>query len=67
MPKGASKKRCSLCNKKLRPAQCIMARCRCDFLVCAACKSEHIMKCSVRVDMLPAVEALSSSTLKEKI
>lgn len=54
-------------RKKLNPAQRIMAKCRCDKLVCASCKADHIMKCPVVVDMLPTVEAVEATTLKEKI
>ncbi len=62
-----SRKKCSICDKKLRPAQRIMAKCRCDKLVCASCKSDHILVCPVEVDLLPTVEAVESTTLKEKI
>ena len=63
----SKRKRCSVCAKKLNPAQRIMAKCRCNKLICASCKANHITECPVEVDLLPTVEAVEATTLREKI
>jgi hypothetical protein len=54
----SKRKRCSICEKKLNPAQRIMAKCRCDKLICGSCKADHITQCPVVVDLPVSTRSL---------
>ena len=63
----SKRKRCSICDKKLNPAQRIMAKCRCDMYVCSACKADHITACTAEAPAPKIEGTASASTLTEKI